>query len=153
MRTGTILGAVEQVKIKRHGVKMRIITSGLLGPAEFGYDEVADANKDDVSQFAALLKSSKIKEISVFLPAADPDTYLAVMHPNGVPAALKPYHSLGAACNFISSCSEAGLTVSVSTIEKKPSPIKKGQFIDAKAVRELALALGAVDCVFKPYYP
>ena len=92
MRFDTILRASELIKERRHGVPLRISTTGL------GLD-------DPEGTAPARMAEAGIDTVSVFLPTADPKKYQAMMNA-----------SLGLPCNFLSLCADAQLKVRVVTV-------------------------------------
>lgn len=87
---------------------------------------------------AAQLPSQGVKKISVVLPAADPVTYNELMQP-------REGLNFNTVCSFIAIAAEEGCTVECTAVERPD--------VDVKAVRELALSLGAVEFRTRSFHP
>lgn len=92
MRFDTVLQATELIKERRHGVPIRLSTTGL------GLD-------DPDGTAPRKLAEAGIDTVSIFLPTADPNKYQSLMKA-----------SLGMPCNFMSACADAELKVRVVTV-------------------------------------
>ena len=138
LRWRDLCDATEQIRYVHPNIPIRINTNGLLP-------------RDDESPVAvaeALLKAG-VCDATVALNAAEADAYAQLMltAPDYAPA----YHaspeeavgdveggSLSAACEFVVALHEVGIQVVVSCVNRPGTNVV--------AVRQLASALGAVDC-------
>lgn len=121
LRLDTILRASELIKEARHGVPLILNTTGL------GVDSA------DYAGVVTRLVESGVDRVSLFLPSADPGEYAQYMGGQ----------SLGRPCEFLGLCVEQGLTCRVVTVDN-------GR-VNVKQVRDLGLALGAVEFEAKKY--
>lgn len=87
-----MLEAAELIKERRHGVPLRISTTGL------GLD-------DPDGSAPKRLAEAGIDTVSIFLPTADPKKYQALMNAG-----------LGVPCNFMSNCADAEVKVRAVTV-------------------------------------
>ena len=137
------VAAIAERVYARHPVPLRLNTNGLLPPG------------DDPADVAAALRAARVSHATVALNAADPAAYEALMlaPPPWAPA----YHaaaadavgdvagaSFGDACGFVAALAEADVEVTVSCVA---APVTA----DVAAVRQLALALGAVGVKERPF--
>ena len=113
------------IKENRHGVPLRIKTNGLIDPA-VGL------------QVSTQLKESGFDKISIALISDNPKQYASIMQPTG-------NRTFSDVCCFVESCVEVGLEVQCTAV-KMPE-------VNIKAVRALALSLGAIEFASAPYFP
>jgi hypothetical protein len=111
-------------KAKRHGVPITVSTLGLVPSSE-------------AASIAARLEDSGVERLSVFLAAENPPKHKKEIGPSdGV--------GFSDVCNFIVACSERGIKVTTSAIEKKGTNLS--------AIRSLSQSLGAVDFKSRSYH-
>jgi hypothetical protein len=128
LRLDIVTEAAKLIKAKRHGVPLRIKTSGLIDD-----DQVRATAAQD-------LASAGIKQASVFLPAEDPKKYAAFMGRDSDPVA-----DFSKVTQFICNLAEAGVLVECYCCERPE--------VDAYRVEALAHALGAVEFRKVSYHP
>ena len=125
IRLDDITEAATIIKESRHGVPLRVMTSGL----------ILSKNAFDV---ATSLKQSGIKHLSVALMTDNPKLYQELVNPtNGA--------SFNDVLSFVAVGVEAGLTVSCSAVERPG--------VNIGNIRSLALSLGASSFHSYPYFP
>lgn len=89
------------------------------------------------ADLAGQLTNNGVKQISVILPAADPKSFENIVQP---PSG----YGFGTVCSFIAIAAEQGCLVECTTVAREG--------VDARAVRELAMSLGAVDFRVRSYH-
>ena len=131
----TLVETVELLRVRRNGLPMRIVTSGLVGPeiAErlMGSGAVALGDED-------ARRETRIASVSVALNADSPNLYQRLVGPPNGAAGF------GQVCGFISALAEGGVLVECTCVEHPD--------VDVAATRRLALALGARDLRVRPYF-
>ena len=112
-------------KEQRHGVPVTVSTLGLIPASE----AVALVER---------LDECGVERMSVFLAAENPSKYKKTIGPtqDGV--------GFSDVCNFIALCSEQGIKVTTSAIEKKG--------VNVNAIRNLSQSLGAVEFKTRSYH-
>jgi hypothetical protein len=120
LRLDRVLEAAQLIKEARHGVPLRLSSTGL-------------GSRKDAGPTTSQLFESGIEHLSLFVYSADTKEYAAHMGGFG----------LSEACNFSVLASEQGMQVRWVTVAYPAS--------NPGAVRTLAAACGAVDCVIKPF--
>jgi hypothetical protein len=122
VRLDEVARAARLVLERRHGVPLRVKTSGVL-PADGGSVEAAVAELQDAG----------IGFLSVSLPAAEPRRWARAMQVGEDQGA----RLFGGVCDLVSQAAAAGLQVECVAVAAPG--------VDAAAVRQLAQALGAVN--------
>ena len=123
--TDVLCDVCEHVRVARPGTPLTVSTLGLVPAAE-------------APALVTRLAGSGVERASVLLNASNPAEYKKIMQPeDGL--------GFGDVCAFIAACSEGGIPV-VATAAATPG-------VNMGAVRDLALALGAVDFVERTYHP
>ena len=117
LRLGVMLETVRLVKERRHGVKFRLISNGLVD--------------EDPVAVAEALHAGGVRSASIALMTANPQQYAELMRP------LNPALSHSTVCNFIVALSEAGVETE-ATVVKSPG-------VNVRDAKHLAEALGAVN--------
>ena len=87
---------------------------------------------------AAQLVENGVKQISVFVPAADPTTFQKLAQP-------PPGYDFNTLCSFVVVAAEQGCLVECTTANRPG--------VDVKAVKDLCLSLGAVNFRERSYHP
>ena len=135
LRAGALLEVVSLVASRQNGIAFRVNTNGLVdqdvASLLLSSDIVAKGDAD-------FRRETRLESISVFLPCADPASYLRIMSPEGG-------KGFGDVCAFIVSMAEAGVSVECTGVDRPG--------IDLEATRKLALSLGARSFRARPYHP
>lgn len=124
LRYGVIRDAAMLIKAKRHGVSLRVKTSGLV-------------KRELCENIISELKSAGVEKMSVSLLADTPKKYKEIM---------QPHAGMGfdEVCTFIVGCVENGLEVECTAINRPD--------VNLSNIRALALALGATDLKIHSYH-
>jgi GTP 3',8-cyclase len=125
LRYAVIRDAAVMIKDKRHGVSLRVKTSGLVK---------CDECEDIISE----LKSAGIDKMSVSLLADTPKKYKEIMDPQGG-------MGFDEVCTFIIGCVENDVEVECTAVNRPD--------VNLSNVRGLALALGATDLKVHSFHP
>eukprot|EP01038_Epipyxis_sp_PR26KG_P003972 gene3972-5692_t len=125
LRHNVIEEASIMIKTARHGVPLRIETTGLVPSKQ-------------ASQIAFSLKSAGIDKITIHLMADNPKLYNELMCPvNDC--------SFSDVCAFIIACAESDLEVACSAVTRPE--------VNLSRIRSLAQSLGATDFTILSYHP
>ena len=87
----TVLEATQQIKESRHGIPVRINTTGL--------------GQEDLESSIKRIADSGIDTVSLFLPSVNPKQYKEMMG-----------HELASPCTFLTLCTEFGLNTRVVSV-------------------------------------
>ena len=90
------------------------------------------------ADLATQLAENGVKNISVIVPAADPKSFEELVQP---PSG----YGFNTVCSFIAIAAEQGCLVECTAVERPG--------VDVRAIRGLALSLGAVDFRVRSYHP
>ena len=113
------------IKLKRHGVPIRVKTNGLF-PSK------------TTSRIIFNLKEAGVEQLTVHLASDNPSQYMHIMQPtNGT--------TFNDACAFIIGAVEADIPVTCTTVEQPE--------VSISGVRALAESLGAVHFRAYKYFP
>jgi TatD family-associated radical SAM protein len=125
LRYDTICEAAVLIKMKRHGVPLRLKTNGLV-------------TSSTCPQIVSGLRQAGFSQLTVHLAADNPKQYMELMKPT-------MDLNFGDVCSFILAAVEAELEVTCTAVDVPG--------IDMSSVRALSVALGAVH--FRPikYFP
>eukprot|EP00242_Pyramimonas_sp_CCMP2087_P003993 CAMPEP_0198213882 /NCGR_PEP_ID=MMETSP1445-20131203/35109_1 /TAXON_ID=36898 /ORGANISM="Pyramimonas sp., Strain CCMP2087" /LENGTH=212 /DNA_ID=CAMNT_0043888735 /DNA_START=117 /DNA_END=755 /DNA_ORIENTATION=- len=125
LRLDVLKESAKRIKAKRQGIQLRLNSNGLV-PAK------------ESARMAAELFACGVEAASVSLTTADPEQYAILMQPtNGCGHAD--------VCTFVTRLVENGVQVTCSAVEHPE--------VDISATRSLAISLGAVAFVARPYFP
>ena len=132
----TLISTVELLQVRRNGLPMRLVTSGLFGSEVaqrlLGSGALALGDAD-------ARRETRIASVSVALNADSPALFERLVGPPNGAAGF------GQVCGFISALAEGGAAVECTCVEH--------QDVDVAATRRLALALGARELRVRPYFP
>lgn len=124
VRLDLLCEIISTFKKNRHGVPVTVSTLGLIPASE-------------ATSIAIRLDEAGVDRLSVFLGAENPPKHKKE---------IGPHHGIGFSdvCNFIVACSEKGIKVTTSAIEKKGTNLN--------AIRNLSQSLGAIDFKARSYH-
>jgi len=138
---GVVVDTVRRVAQRRNGIAFRLNTLGLCAPNDIDFllsstDIVARRSDDNDSDDQR--RETRIATVSVFLPAANPTQYAALLQPKG------PF-GFSDVCSFVVRLAEAGVNVECTTVARPD--------IKVAEVEALAMSLGATSFRTRKWIP
>jgi len=138
---GVVVDTVRLVAQRRNGIAFRLNTLGLCAPNDLDLllsstDIVArrsDHNDSDDQR-----RETRIATVSVFLPAANPTQYAALLQPKG-------HFGFSDVCSFVVRLAEANVNVECTTVARPD--------IKVAEVEALAMSLGATSFRTRQWIP
>mmetsp|Transcript_48532 Transcript_48532/g.49327 ORF Transcript_48532/g.49327 Transcript_48532/m.49327 type:complete len:284 (+) Transcript_48532:42-893(+) len=138
---GVVVDTVRLVAERRNGIAFRLNTLGLCAPNDLDFllsstDIVARRSDDNDSDDQR--RETRIATVSVFLPAANPTQYAALLQPKG-------QFGFSDVCSFVVRLAEAGVNVECTTVARPD--------IKVAEVEALAMSLGATSFRTRKWIP